>query len=123
MMRLRRIDSVESEVQCLRRQVDEMRELVQRNQTTQDPHSQDDSLDGQVDLLGDGCQSGSIPEAIPLPSPNTIPAQPLCEDSNPPLTGRCSGFEIRDEPVTDFIDKGLLTLEYAVFYFNVYVSR
>ncbi|CAG8138860.1 unnamed protein product [Penicillium nalgiovense] len=63
----------------------------------------------------------SMPGSIPALSPNDTSAQPIHASSQiitrPPKRKR-SGFEIRDEPITDFIDKGLITLECAVSYFN-----
>jgi hypothetical protein len=68
-----------------------------------------------------------MPGSLPTLSPNEMPVQALYQPSNqiitrPPKRKR-SGFEIRDEPIADFIDKGLITLECAVSYFNTYVSR
>jgi hypothetical protein len=66
----------------------------------------------------------SIP-SIPTLSPNEIATQSIYEAPNHtitrPLKRKRSGFEIRDEPIADFIDKGLITPEYAVSYFNTYV--
>lgn len=66
----------------------------------------------------------SIP-SIPTLSPNEIATQSIYEAPNQtitrPLKRKRSGFEIRDEPIADFIDKGLITPEYAVSYFNTYV--
>ncbi|CAG8156316.1 unnamed protein product [Penicillium nalgiovense] len=63
----------------------------------------------------------SMPGSIPALSPNETSARPIYASSQiitrPPKRKR-SGFEIRDEPITDFIDKGLITLECAVSYFN-----
>ncbi|KAJ5503715.1 transcriptional regulator family: Fungal Specific TF [Penicillium fimorum] len=65
----------------------------------------------------------SMPGSIPGHSPNETSAQPPYASNqtitNPPKRKR-SGFEIRDDPITDFIDKGLITLECAVSYFNTY---
>lgn len=65
-----------------------------------------------------------MPASIPTLSPNETSAQPLYVSNQiitrPPKRKR-SGFEIRDEPIADFIDKGLISLECAVSYFNTYV--
>lgn len=66
-----------------------------------------------------------MPESIPALSPNETSAQSPYGNSNQiitqPLKRKRSRFEIRDGPIADFIDKGLITLDYAVSYFNTYV--
>ncbi|OQD84001.1 hypothetical protein PENANT_c014G00912 [Penicillium antarcticum] len=158
-----RIEGVESEVQYLRRQLDEMRELLQqsrahttpKSQVTHSPnqprdrqaqvrresfcgsscsqytHSQDHVQDGlpTIPVPGSGGYMNghqyqrSMP-SIPTLSPNEIATQPIYGVSNQiitrPLKRKRSGFEIRDEPIADFIDKGLITPEYAVSYFNTF---
>ncbi|KAJ5374382.1 transcriptional regulator family: Fungal Specific TF [Penicillium concentricum] len=65
----------------------------------------------------------SMPGSIPGLSPNETSAQPPYASNHtitrPPKRKR-SGFEIRDDPIIDFIDKGLITLECAVSYFNTF---
>jgi hypothetical protein len=64
--------------------------------------------------------------SIPTLSPNEIGTQSIYGASNQmitrPLKRKRSGFEVRDEPIADFIDKGLITIEYAVSYFTTYVT-
>ncbi|KAJ6118167.1 transcriptional regulator family: Fungal Specific TF [Penicillium samsonianum] len=158
-----RIESVESEVQYLRQQLDEMRELLQqsRSQPTPKsqlthspshlrdrqqqvahesargssgshyPHSQDNPQDGFPNIpvaSSVGYTNGhqyqrSMPGSMPALSPNETSAQPLYASNRiitrPPKRKR-SGFEIRDEPIADFIDKGLITLECAMSYFHTF---
>lgn len=161
----RRIEGIESEVQCLQKQLDEMRELLQQNrsqptpksQLTQSPTHLGDQQQQQVHRESAGGSSGShyahlqdhpqdellnipvtnsagyanshryqrsMPASIPTLSPNETSAQPLYQSNQiitrPPKRKR-SGFEIRDESIADFIDKGLISLECAVSYFNTYV--
>jgi hypothetical protein len=153
-------------MQYLRRQLDEMRELLQQSNSHSTPKSQvthsptrDRHLVRRESACGSSCPhyphpqdhpqeclanmpvtasagytnghttghqyQSSMPGSMPTLSPNEIPVQSLYQASNqiitrPPKRKRC-GFEIRDEPIADFIDKGLITLECAVSYFNTYV--
>ncbi|KAJ5965158.1 transcriptional regulator family: Fungal Specific TF [Penicillium vulpinum] len=157
----RRIESVESEVQYLRRQLDEIHNLLQqsRSQPTPKsqlthspshlrdrqhrvrhesacgsshyPHSQDHSQEGFPNIPATssaGYTNGqqyqrSIPGSIPAMSPNETSAQALYASKQiitRPLKRKRSRFEIREDPITDFINKGLITLECAVSYFNTY---
>ncbi|KAJ5681158.1 hypothetical protein N7536_012297 [Penicillium majusculum] len=160
-----RIESVESEVQCLQKQLDEMRELLQqsrsqptpKSQLTQSPthprdqqqhvrresaggssglhyphpedHPQDEfpniPVTNSAGYANSHRYQRSIPASIPTLSPNESSAQPLYVSNQiitrPPKRKR-SGFEIRDEPIADFIDKGLISLECAVSYFNTFFA-
>jgi hypothetical protein len=159
----RRIEGVESEVQYLRKQLDEMRELLKHTRSQPSPksqptHSPNQHCDRQQQVRHESacassgsqyphpqhhpqdefssvpvpCSGGytnghqcqrSMPGSIPALSPNETSARPIFAAdqiiTRPPKRKR-SGFEIRDEPITDFIDKGLITLECAVSYFNTY---
>jgi hypothetical protein len=161
----RRIEGVESEVQYLRKQLDEMRELLQQSHAhttpksqithsptelrdrqqqgrresfcdslgSQYPHSQDHSQSelptipapGSGGYMNGHQYQRSMP-SIPTLSPNEIGTQSIYGASNQmitrPLKRKRSGFEVRDEPIADFIDKGLITIEYAVSYFTTYVT-
>ncbi|CAP97172.1 Pc21g22750 [Penicillium rubens Wisconsin 54-1255] len=156
-----RIEGVESEVQYLRKQLDEMRELLKHTRSQPSPksqptHSPNQHCDRQQQVRHESacassgsqyphpqhhpqdefssvpvpCSGGytnghqcqrSMPGSIPALSPNETSARPIFAAdqiiTRPPKRKR-SGFEIRDEPITDFIDKGLITLECAVSYFN-----
>ncbi|KAJ5748184.1 uncharacterized protein N7511_009880 [Penicillium nucicola] len=158
-----RIEGVESEVQYLRRQLDEMRELIQQSRAhrtpesqvihsptqTRDgqhqvrresfcgssgshyPHSHDNARDelptmpvpGSSGYMHNHQHQRSLP-SIPTLSPNEISTHSIYGASNQiitrPLKRKRSGFEIREEPISDFIDKGLITPEYAVSYFNTF---
>lgn len=166
---LRRIEGVESEIQYLRRQLDEMRDLLKESHSYSIPESgvtHSPSQDRQQVCRESACGSsrshhhhsevhtqeglssvpiaspagypshsnnhqyqrpmpGSMPGSRPTLSPNELPVQSVYQASNqiitrPPKRKR-SGFEVRDEPIADFIDKGLITLECAVSYFDTYV--
>ncbi|KAF3016615.1 hypothetical protein E8E15_004039 [Penicillium rubens] len=158
-----RIEGVESEVQYLRKQLDEMRELLKHTRSQPSPksqptHSPNQHCDRQQQVRHESacassgsqyphpqhhpqdefssvpvpCSGGytnghqcqrSMPGSIPALSPNETSARPIFAAdqiiTRPPKRKR-SGFEIRDEPITDFIDKGLITLECAVSYFNTF---
>lgn len=157
----RRIEGVESEVQYLRKQLDQMRELFQQSRSQPTPksqltHSPSHLCDRQQDVPRESACGSRFPHSqdhpeglfphIPVTgsarytnchqyqrsmsgtiqtlSPNETSTQPPYARSQiitrPPKRKR-SGFEIRDEPIADFIDKGLITLECAVSYFNTYV--
>ncbi|KAJ6183698.1 transcriptional regulator family: Fungal Specific TF [Penicillium mononematosum] len=158
-----RIEGVEYEVQYLRKQLDEMRELLKQSRSqpspkTQPTHSPNQHCDRQQQVRHEsacassgshyphpqhhsqdefssvpipssaGYENGhqhqrSMPGSIPALSPNETSARPIYASSQiitRPLKRKRSGFEIRDEPITDFIDKGLITLECAVSYFNTF---
>lgn len=49
-----------------------------------------------------------------LPStPSEMPLQPPEDASRPPKRRR-SGFKVSEEPISDFISKGLITVDYAM---------
>lgn len=60
-------------------------------------------------------------------SPNEVSTRSHYEPSNAenmrPLKRKRSCFEIRDDAIADFIDKGLITAECAVSCFNSYVGN
>ncbi|KAJ5823818.1 transcriptional regulator family: Fungal Specific TF [Penicillium robsamsonii] len=159
----RRIEGVECEVKELRKQLDEMRELLQQSRSQNTPNSQlthspsylrdrqqqvhrespHASSGSHYPHLQDHSQRGfpnipitssvgytdshqyqrSMPGSIPGFSPNETSVRPPYT-SNQTITRllkrKRSGFEIRDDAITDFTDKGLITLECAVSYFNTY---
>ncbi|KAJ5367728.1 hypothetical protein N7541_001669 [Penicillium brevicompactum] len=156
-----RIEGVEYEVQYLRKQLDDMRELLQQNRAqstpkssqlahspshlrgrqplchesacgssvSQFPHTQDRPQEyGDVSATDPGYTDGhqfqrSMPASMPTVSPNELATQSVYASNHivtrPPKRKR-SGFEIRDEPIADFIDKGLITFECALSYFNTF---
>ncbi|CAG8267686.1 unnamed protein product [Penicillium salamii] len=153
-----RIEGVESEVQYLRKQMNEMRELLEQSRAQLSPdsrlsHSPSQLRDRQQACHESACSSSgtrhppprshphafeamssmesrysnghqyqrSLPASIPTLSPNEISAQPLYASNrivNRPLKRKRSGFEIREDPIADFVDKGLITFDCAVSYFN-----
>lgn len=157
----RRIEGIECEVQYLKNQLDEMRNLLQHNRSHSSIHSQESVSPRQVlesqqhEVRGDsGCPSShsqitlaeddivtlavpdntaylntqtvhSYPRSGPdLSSPHEIAVQPRYEASTSEMSSlkrKRSCFEISEDSVADFIDKGLITMEYAVSYFDTYV--
>ncbi|KAL4860861.1 hypothetical protein BDV12DRAFT_204612 [Aspergillus spectabilis] len=128
-----RLESVESEVRRLQEQFDDMKQMLRL-------HSQPQS---QPLLSQPECPGQR--ESLPLPSPPqmvTDSAGFLAPDSRLPDTQseiplhsrgqvsqhemyrpakrRRSGFEVREEPISDFISKGLITVEYAVECFTTF---
>lgn len=138
----------------LRRQLDDMRELLQRTCASPSTHPQHMSplqtRERQLRIRQDSvCPSScsqaahsqehsgalianshpgytngtnhSYPRSVPDISPNQIPVHPLCESpqtGNRALKRKRSCFEIRDDAVVDFVDKGLITLDCAISCFN-----
>lgn len=94
---------------------------------SQYPHTQDRPQEyGDVSATDPGYTDGhqfqrSMPASMPTVSPNELATQSVYASNHivtrPPKRKR-SGFEIRDEPIADFIDKGLITFECALSYFN-----
>ncbi|CAG7925097.1 unnamed protein product [Penicillium olsonii] len=94
-----------------------------RYQNAQGNHEGLEAISAIGSGYSDGHQyQGSLPASIPTLSPTDVSAQPLYTANQiirPPKRKR-SGFEVRDEPIADFIDKGLITFECAVSYFNTF---
>ena len=150
----RRLEGVESEVQYLRRQLDEMRELLQQAQTgstfnfqeSNNPHQQRDQQsvhrasastrqhESHGSLVVQNATRYGNGQAYEVPmssiSPGGLSAhshygshyEPPNIDNIRPLKRKRSCFEIRDDAIADFIDKGLITPECAVSCFNTYVA-
>lgn len=144
----RRIEGVESEVQHLRAQLDEIRQLLEQSRAHSAINSQQTTSPQQQVRRGSVCTSSNSQHAPPqennlqlaivesngyvngqeyqrsLPelSPNGVSVQSVYEPShanNPRSRKRKrSCFEIRSETVADFIDKGLITPECAYSCFN-----
>lgn len=97
---------------------------------TQHPPPRNHNHDfGAISSMESGYSNGhqyqrSLSASIPTLSPNEVSAQPLYAPNrvvNRPLKRKRSGFEIREDPIADFVDKGLITFDCAVSYFNTYV--
>ena len=155
----RRLEGVESEVQYLRRQLDEMRELLKQTRSTSTSTSQAFSSSPQQrrdrpdhNRRGSACTSScsqltthpeegfraltapkstgitrdpQYPRELPGVSSNEISVpslyEPSVEDSFRPNKRKRACFEIRDDAVADFIEKGLISAEYAYSCFNTCV--
>lgn len=66
--------------------------------------------------------SARSPDGLSAHSPYGSHYEPLNIDNIRPLKRKRSCFEIRDDAIADFIDKGLITPECAVSCFNTYVA-
>ncbi|KAJ5760588.1 transcriptional regulator family: Fungal Specific TF [Penicillium odoratum] len=155
-----RLEGVESEVQYLRRQLDDMQALINQHQINQNTGFQEHGIDSpqlyhQGDIRrGSACTSASqfthphqqdgvgaltvhpssaeymdgshhYQRSVSDVSPNGITTvapmyEPSNEDNFRPNKRKRSCFEIREESIADFIDKGLITPECAVSCFNTY---
>lgn len=138
----------------LRRQLDDMRELLQRtcasptinsqlmsprqireqpkqgrgdsacfSSCSQSAHCPDNSGALIPNNTGhtNGASNTTYPRSVPDISPSSVPVHPLYGSPQVERRGhkrKRSCFEIRDEAVADFIDKGLITLECAISCFN-----
>ncbi|KAL2819038.1 hypothetical protein BDW59DRAFT_151646 [Aspergillus cavernicola] len=121
-----RIENVESEVRCLQEELEEMKqmlrlhsqpdnEVLSQNQLPLQPLSRVSPPQGMPDNAG-FLASGAIPSEMPL--------QPRIHGSQGgiyrPARRQCSGFEVREEPISDFITKGMITMDYAVDCFTTF---
>ncbi|KAL4922603.1 hypothetical protein BDW62DRAFT_207314 [Aspergillus aurantiobrunneus] len=119
-----RLESVESEVHRLQGQLDDMRQMLR---VVSQPESQ--TLTG-VGLPTPSPQqamaenTGFLAPEIRLPGTcSEMPLQPRIppvQEMDRPTKRRRSGFEVREEPISDFISKGLITMDYAVDCFTTY---
>lgn len=151
--RARRLENVESEIQYLRRQLDDMRHFLQQESSSGLNNSATDLSPKQTqpNALGRDHASGCSPY---IPRPETIEAATvqatpgnvdcsLCQRHSQteissqslylpqascdgqfrrPAKRKRSAFEIREQAVEDFIDKGLITLEFAMSCFETSVT-
>ncbi|KAJ5648079.1 transcriptional regulator family: Fungal Specific TF [Penicillium lividum] len=155
-----RFEGVESEVQYLRRQLDDMQALINQHHLNRNTGFQDQGLDSpqlydQGDTRrGSACTAASqfthlhqqdglgalivhpspaeymsgsnhYQRSMPDVSPNGITTvasmhEPSNEDNFRPNKRKRSCFEIREESIADFIEKGLITSECAVSCFNTF---
>ncbi|KAL5334129.1 hypothetical protein BJX70DRAFT_402912 [Aspergillus crustosus] len=131
-----RLESVESEVRRLQEQLEDMKQMLRLNANSQ---TQGQPLLSQPQPVPG--QRGSLP----LPSPpqvladatgflppgsvfsgtqGEIPLQARVHASQGdiyrPAKRRRSGFEVREEPISDFITKGFITVEYAIECFTTF---
>lgn len=117
----RRIESVESEVRRLQDQLEEMKQMLS-------VHSQPQPQPQAQALSGSGLHTVQQPSVSP-PQVVAESAGFLAPDMRLPLQSRLqdlqgdmyrapkrrrTGFEVREEPISDFISKGLITMDYAV---------
>ncbi|KAJ5679073.1 transcriptional regulator family: Fungal Specific TF [Penicillium macrosclerotiorum] len=149
-----RLEGVECEVQYLRQQLDDMRDLLQKHHASPSVSSHNisprqirdhprrtsacSSLCSQFSrppnhvsavAISDPARylNGDNPtyqQSVPGVSPNQISVSSIYEPSNGnilrPSKRKRSCFEIRDESIADFIEKGLITLDCAVSFFNTF---
>ncbi|KAI9045788.1 putative C6 transcription factor [Aspergillus affinis] len=132
---LRRLESVEGEIQNLNDQLKEIREVLQ-SQKSQISHesiqisspSQLAPTSAAMTAFDTATDSGAIQYSHQYRAPQVQRETPLqsplqaanLETTRPPKRRR-SGFEVRNEPVLDFISKGLITVDYAVSCFKTYI--
>jgi hypothetical protein len=68
-----------------------------------------------------------IAESAVFLGQDSMPLQPPVQapqgETRRPAKRRRSGFEVREEPISDFISKGLITVDYAVDCFTACVPR
>ena len=68
-----------------------------------------------------------IAESATLLGQDSMPLQPPVQapqgETHRPAKRRRPGFEVREEPISDFISKGLITMDYAVDCFTACVPR
>jgi hypothetical protein len=137
----RRIENVESEVRRLREQLEDMHSLLRlHSQTSVVPlaggvASPPDPLPAQqpcpvpspAQMLSGA--PGDMPAYLDSTSVDmTGPQRDVLLQSIPPeneytrpAKRKRSGFEVRCDPIADFISKGMITVEYAVSCFQTYV--
>lgn len=95
------MECVENEVRRLHGQIDEMKEMFRVQ------HSGFQS--------GPGVEMAMSPVIGSLLNQSQMPLQPPVQQAEArPAKKRRSGFEVREELISDFISKGLVTLDYAV---------
>ncbi|PYH41526.1 putative C6 transcription factor [Aspergillus saccharolyticus JOP 1030-1] len=138
-----RLQNVESEVQRLRSQIEGMNELLHlhsqrlQHEGLGEVHTDDEILDRSYPvetsfpgpgpaipnpghmpmLLATTTSSAGYPQAtsasLHIPSPIDTEAQPPCRQ-------RRSGFDVREDPISDFICKGLMTADQAISCFRTF---
>ncbi len=119
---IRRIESVECQVRQLQDQLEEMKQML--------------SVQSQPQALAGSGVDPELSVSVPQPSVSSpsqvlapdmrLPAVPprlpvLQGDMYRPAKKRRTGFEVREEPISDFISKGLITMDYAVECFTTWV--
>lgn len=99
----RRLENVESEVQRLRGQIDEMHQILRRGSSTS--------------TVG-GEQLPALQQETLSPSSGIshVGQTAICSRNDRPAKKRCSGIEsqIQDEAILDFVTKGLVSVERAM---------
>ncbi|KAL4745210.1 hypothetical protein BDW72DRAFT_211648 [Aspergillus terricola var. indicus] len=129
-----RLESVESEVRRLQGQLDEMKQMLRFVQAQSRTQGQVGALTG-VEQSGDTDQQTCresfstiappvMAESAAFLEQDSIPLQPPVQASQKEprrlAKRRRSGFEVREEPISDFISKGLITMDYAVDCFTAW---
>ncbi|OJJ47532.1 hypothetical protein ASPZODRAFT_63086 [Penicilliopsis zonata CBS 506.65] len=127
---IERLENVESEVHRLREQVDEISSLLRQSVSTsqvlqelsQSSHGRPESQQVLDSMAITGCEAA---KASPVHShthshlTGEIPVASLLQSPSGKKRKR-SGFEVQNEPVADFISKGLITIENARSFFKTF---
>ncbi|KAL4981742.1 hypothetical protein BDW68DRAFT_196104 [Aspergillus falconensis] len=123
-----RLESVESELRRLQGQLDEMKQMLRFGQAESRTQGRAGVLTG-VEQSADANQQPSqesfstisppvMAESATFLEQGNMPMQPRVQaaqgETHRPAKRRRSGFEVREEPISDFISKGLITMDYAV---------
>ncbi|KAL4928064.1 putative C6 transcription factor [Aspergillus undulatus] len=117
-----RLQNVESEVRRLQDQIEDMRQMLRLQSQPSQALSVETLSQAQLPVSGqrDSLPTTSPPQIDPgnaaFLAQNEIPVQPRnrVQEVYRPAKRRRSGFEVREEPISDFIGKGFITVEYAV---------
>ncbi|KAL4953564.1 C6 zinc finger domain protein [Aspergillus filifer] len=121
-----RIESVETEVRRLQEQLEEMRQMLRVQQSQPNQTGSVDTLSQAQLSIPDGSlpttssqrmhgsgSNGYLPQTgIHLPEVES--------QTHRPAKRRRSGFEVREEPISDFVTKGLITPDYALDCFTTF---
>ncbi|GLA29382.1 hypothetical protein AnigIFM63326_007283 [Aspergillus niger] len=118
----RRLENVEAEVQRLREQLSNMNELLLRQSTQQQQqiavtspasaHVMSDPGTMPTFLATDGMGGDHDAGVFQFPTPGMEAARPT--------RSRRSGFDIREEPILDFISRGMMTADQAMSCFRTF---
>ncbi|KAL3261885.1 hypothetical protein ABHI18_003309 [Aspergillus niger] len=118
----RRLENVEAEVQRLREQLSNVNELLLRQSTQQQQqiavtspasaHVMSDPGTMPTFLATDGMGGDHDAGVFQFPTPGMEAARPT--------RSRRSGFDIREEPILDFISRGMMTADQAMSCFRTF---
>ncbi|KAL4940559.1 hypothetical protein BDV06DRAFT_224002 [Aspergillus oleicola] len=124
-----RIELVESAVRRLQDQLEDMRQMLRLQQSQPSQTLSVETLpQAQLSVPGqqESLPSTSSPQVMPgnngflAESGIHLPPRVKSHEMYRPAKRRRSGFEVREEPISDFITKGLITPDYAVDCFTTF---